>query len=182
MLLHPYPYCTHTCSLWFLILLSHPKELHGSFSELLRSSPFNRKPRLWCLLYKVQWKHVSYHATVIRWLTVLYKLFYGWARLHLSWTSKKKETTQHSMMIYIFIYHCKQTWKQVYASNQLQTRQILPLSTAILKSGPHDLEQVSGIRLLPRSSRSIDIWQLSTADRKYVTVSWKNIHSARHQL
>ena len=33
----------------------------------------------------------------------LHKLFYGWARLHLSWTSKKKETTQHSMMIYMYI-------------------------------------------------------------------------------
>lgn len=37
-------------------------------------------------------------------------------------------------------------------------------------------------RLLPRSSRSIDIWQLSTADRKYVTVSWKTSNSVRHQL
>ena len=33
----------------------------------------------------------------------LHKPFYGWARLHLYWTSKKKETTQHSMMIYMYI-------------------------------------------------------------------------------
>lgn len=95
---------------------------------------------------------------------------------------RKRKKRHNTVWWYICIYHCKQTWKQAYASNQLQTRQILPLSTAILKSGPHDLEQVSGIRLLPRSSRSIDLWQLSTADRKYVTVSWKTTNSARHQL
>lgn len=102
----------------------------------------------------------------------LHKLFYGWARLHLSWTSKKKETTQHSMMIYMYIPLQENMKTSVCfkpTSNATNTatlnRHFEKWSARLLPSQRYTV--------LPRSSRSIDLWQLSTADRKYVTVSWK---------